>query len=73
MTDEIAMTPIDTRSRQILSSGLNAYVVRQVYTNMNRLFDGIGNLGILTVNLQYTEDGEIRTETLSFTRDDFWL
>ena len=23
MTDEIAMTPIDTRSRQILSSGLN--------------------------------------------------
>lgn len=72
-TDEIAMTPVSTRSRQILSSGLNAYVVGTVYDNITRLFDDIGNLGVLTVNLHYTENGEARTETITMSRSDFNL
>lgn len=72
-TDEIAWTPIDTRRRKILDSGLNAYVAQQVYINIGKLFDNIGNLGVLTVNLHYTENGEARTETITMSRSDFNL
>ncbi|MCI8631646.1 MAG: DUF4825 domain-containing protein [Firmicutes bacterium] len=69
-TDEIGLTPVSTRHKQILSSNLNAFVVDWVYTNMGRLFDNIGNLGILTVNLHYTENNELQTETITFDRSD---
>ena len=56
-TDEIAMSPVDERSRAILDTGINAYVAREIYRNIDRLFTGIENLGEVTIVLHYPENG----------------
>ena len=56
-TDEIAMSPVDERSRAILDTGINAYVGREIYRNIDRLFAGIENLGEVTMVLHYPENG----------------
>ena len=51
------MSPVDERSRVILDTGINAYVAREIYRNIDRLFTGIENLGEVTIVLHYPENG----------------
>ena len=71
VSDEIALTPVDAESQAVLDLGINAYVGRQIFLNMNRMFSSIGNLGEIIINLNYPEDGEKIREVVHVTRQEY--
>ena len=65
VSDDIALTPIDETNQEILSYAydVNAYLMRRVFMNINTLFEGIGNVDNITVNLHVLKDGQYVTYT----------